>query len=263
MSPLTLGWLKRLLGALARRGIPELPGVDLDRFEARLGYRFRERALLVLALSHRSWIHEQNLERYQSNERLEFLGDSVLGLLINETLFHDNPDMAEGDLTQRKSLLASRKVLAQVGRELELGKVVLLSASERESGGERRDSILADAVEAVLGAAYLDGGLVAVRPMVTRLILDRRRDFLSSELHRNYKSLLQERVQAENQSPPRYRVESTDGPDHSKEFLVQVLLGGEVLATGRGRSKKDAEKEAARRAIERLEEGGEGASSRD
>jgi len=252
VSPLALGWLKRLLNALSRASGPELPGIDLEGFQGRLGYRFKETGLLVLALSHRSWIHERGLERYESNERLEFLGDSVLGLLINETLFHDNPGMAEGGLTQRKSLLASHKVLAQVGHELGLGEVILISASERESGGADRDSILADAVEAVLGAAYLDGGLPAVRPIVQRFILDRRWEFLGSDRHRNFKSLLQERIQARDQSPPRYRVEYTEGPDHSKEFHVQVLIGGEVFATGRGLSKKDAEKEAARLALERL-----------
>ncbi len=246
--------MRRLLNALSKASGEELPGIDLEAFQERLGYRFKELQLLVLALSHRSWIHDRGLERYKSNERLEFLGDSVLGLLINESLFNENPDMAEGDLTMRKSLLASRKVLAEVGSELGLSEVILLSPNERESGGATRDSILADAVEAVLGAAYLDGDLRAVRPIVTRYILDRRSEFMESEEHQNYKSLLQEKVQAQSQSPPRYRVESTEGPDHSKEFRVQVLIGGEVIATGMGRSKKDAEKEAARLALELLDE---------
>lgn len=237
---------------LSNASEPELLGVDLDSFQKRLGYRFKEIPLLVLALSHRSWIHDQGLERYKSNERLEFLGDSVLGLLINETLFHDNPDMAEGDLTQRKSLLASSKVLSQVGFALGLSEVILLSQNERESGGATRDSILADGVEAVLGAAFLDGGLDAVRPIVTRYILDQRGKLLTSEEHKNFKSLLQERIQADSQNPPRYRVDSTVGPDHSKIFHVQALIGGEVIATGQGRSKKEAEKEAARLALEIL-----------
>ena len=230
-----------------------MPGIDLDGFQERLGYKFKEIELLILALSHRSWIHDRGLERYKSNERLEFLGDSVLGLLINETLFHENPGMAEGDLTMRKSLLASRKVLADVGAELGLSEVILLSPNERESGGATRDSILADGVEAVLGAAFLDGELRAVRPIITKYILDRRGEYLDSDEHQNFKSLLQERIQAESQSPPRYRVESTEGPDHSKEFRVQVLIAGEVLATGLGMSKKDAEKEAARLALEVLD----------
>jgi ribonuclease III len=250
---LALEWLRRLLSALSKASGPELPGIDLDGFQDRLGYRFKEIDLLVLALSHRSWIHDRGLERYKSNERLEFLGDSVLGLLINETLFNENPDMAEGDLTMRKSLLASRKVLADVGAELGLSEVILLSPNERESGGAKRDSILADGVEAVLGAAYLDGELRAVRPIIAKYILDRRSQYLDSDELQNFKSLLQERVQAESQSPPRYRVESTEGPDHSKEFHVQVLIGGEVIATGIGMSKKDAEKEAARLALEVLD----------
>jgi len=245
--------MRRLLSALSKASGPELPGIDLEGFQDRIGYHFQEIDLLVLALSHRSWIHEQGLERYQSNERLEFLGDSVLGLLINETLFHDNPNMAEGDLTQRKSLLASRKVLVQAGADLGLNEAILLSPNERESGGAMRESILADGVEAVLGAAYLDGGLEAARPIVARCILDKRQEFLSNAENRNYKSLLQEKVQAESQGPPRYRVHNAAGPDHDKVFTVQVLVGGKVIATGRGHSKKDAEKEAARLALEVLE----------
>ena len=244
------------MGFLPRRGLDEKWG-DLDPealkdFQERLGYRFRDSNYLLLALSHRSWIFDHDMERFQSNERLEFLGDSVLGLLINETLFHDNPRFGEGELTQRKSLLASKTILGRVGLDLRVGDVMLLSDNEREAGGAWRESILADAVEALLGAVYLDGGLEAVRPLVTRLILDRRFEFLDSDEHRNYKSILQERVQADFPGPPRYRVVNTVGPDHSKDFFVQVTVGGKVLATGNGRSKKDAEKEAARKALEVL-----------
>jgi len=251
------------MGSLARQGLDEKWGdVDqesLGEFQQRLGYRFRDGNLLMLALSHRSWIFDHGMERFQSNERLEFLGDSVLGLLINETLFHDNPRFGEGELTQRKSLLASKSILGRVGLDLRVGEVMLLSGNERETGGAWRESILADAVEALLGAVYLDGGLDAVRPLVRRLILDRRFEFLDSDEHRNYKSLLQERVQADYPSPPRYRVVDTVGPDHSKDFFVQVTVGGKALATGQGRSKKDAEKEAARMALELLDEKAESA----
>ena len=245
------------MAKLSRHDGEEWPGVDgeaLDEFQERLGHHFRNTDLLMLALSHRSWIFDHGLERFQSNERLEFLGDSVLGLLINEALFLDNPQFGEGDLTQRKSLLASRSILGRVGLDLRLGEVILLSDNERETGGAWRESILADAVEAVLGAIYLDGELGAVRPIVKKHILDRRFEFLESEEHRNYKSMLQERVQAHFPSPPRYRVENTVGPDHSKDFFVKVVVGGEVLAMGKGRSKKDAEKEAARMALKVLDE---------
>jgi ribonuclease-3 len=198
------------------------------------------------------------MERQASNERLEFLGDAVLGLAINVALVRELPEADEGTLTKLKSLLASRVVLAAVAEDLELGAVLRLSANEEESGGRSRDSILADALEAVLGAIYLDGGLAPARRLVATRVLSRKEEFLADESHRNYKSLLQERVQSIYKTPPRYRVGATHGPDHSKDFEVEVLVQGEVVGEGVGRSKKDAEQVAARMALERLDDGGEG-----
>ncbi len=190
------------------------------------------------------------MERCESNERLEFLGDSVLGLLINEALIRELPNEDEGRLTKTKSLLASRAVLAEVGHSVGLGEVLRLSVNELESGGRERDSILADAFEALLGALYLDGGLGPARALVEDTLLSRKEGFLSDDTHRNFKSLLQEKVQSLYKTPPRYRVEATHGPDHSKDFVVEVLVQGSVRGRGRGRSKKDAEQAAARAALE-------------
>jgi ribonuclease-3 len=194
------------------------------------------------------------MEREASNERLEFLGDAVLGLALNVALVSEFPDENEGTLTKLKSLLASRVVLASVAGDLGFGAVLRLSANEEETGGRQRDSILADAFEAVLGAIYLDGGFVPARKLVAARILARKEEFLADDSHRNFKSLLQERVQSVYKLPPRYRVEGTHGPDHSKAFEVEVLVRGQVVGRGSGRSKKDAEQNAARAALARLDE---------
>lgn len=195
------------------------------------------------------------MEREASNERLEFLGDAVLGLALNVALVGEFPDENEGTLTKLKSLLASRVVLAAVAADIGLGTVLRLSANEEETGGRTRDSILADAFEAVLGAVYLDDGLAPARKLVATRVLARKEEFLADDSHRNFKSILQERVQSVYKLPPRYRVEATRGPDHSKDFEVEVLVQGQVVGHGSGRSKKDAEQDAARAALARLGEG--------
>jgi ribonuclease-3 len=233
---------------------PSLPGdLKVTPFQKRLRYQFLNPDLLLLALSHRSWVFQKGQDRIHSNERLEFLGDSVLGLLINEGLFLSNPGLPEGDLTKRKSLLVSGDILMDIGANLGIDEVILISSNERGNSREIQGSIIADAVEAVIGAVYLDGGLEAARPLVQRLILDKQEHYLESDQHRNHKSILQEIVQSRFNAPPRYRIDSTSGPEHSKVFHVQVIVAGEVLANGEGRSKKDAEKEAARLALELLE----------
>jgi len=214
--------------------------------------RFENPELLLRALTHRSFTFEQGMERHESNERLEFLGDAVLGLLINEFLVREQPGVDEGSLTKTKSLLASRAILASVARSVRLGEALRLSRNEEESGGRERESILADAFEAVVGAVFLDGGLDPARELLDVVLLERQDEFLADASHRNYKSLLQEMVQSHYKTPPRYRVGGTSGPDHSKDFFVEVMVQGEVVGVGRGRSKKDAEQDAARDAWERL-----------
>jgi len=218
-------------------------------FEDRIGYRFVKPLLVCGALTHRSYFNVAGGALPESNERLEFLGDSVLELVVNDFLYHRYPEHQEGDLTKMKSLLVSRSVLSLVAAELGLGAYLLLSDAERVSGGEERASILADGFEAVIGAVYLDGGLRAASRFIERFLLGRSEDILDSSDHINYKSILQENVQERHKTYPRYHTTSEDGPDHSKEFTVEVRVRGKVLGVGKGTNKKAAEQAAAQEAL--------------
>jgi ribonuclease-3 len=245
-------WLARLrnLPASAAESVaPELP--ELER---KLGHVFRDRSLIETALTHRSHAYRTGQERLQSNERLEFLGDSVLGLIVNEYLFRRYPDQSEGELTKVKSLVVSRAVLSRAAESIELGQHLILAPGEVDAGGRTRSSILSDAFEAVLGALYLDGGLVPVQDFVHQELLDDLEETLADHQLANYKSLLQEKVQASLKTPPRYKVTSTSGPDHAKRFVVEVVVRGRVLGRGEGNSKKLAEQRAAREALLTVEQ---------
>lgn len=227
---------------------------DREVLEAKIGYGFRDRTLLRQALTHRSHVHVTGHERIESNERLEFLGDSVLGMVVNEYLYHHYTGKEEGDLTKIKSLLVCGATLAKVGERAGLGDHLLLSRSEAGTGGRKRESILADATEAVIGAIYLDGGLEEAKEFVRRHILINVEASLQERTHRNYKSLLQEQLQARYKVPPRYKVSYTTGPDHARRFTVKVTLKGTVLGVGSGTSKKQAEQRAAESALARIDE---------
>lgn len=249
-------WLLRLLPAPFRARFGARPsGVHrLAELEGKLGYRFRDRQWVRQALTHRSHVHVSGMERLESNERLEFLGDSVLGMVVNEFLFQRFEEKEEGDLTKIKSLLVCGPTLARIGHRLGLGQHLLLSRSEAGTGGRKRESILADATEALIGAVYLDGGLEPVRELIHRHVLVNVNETLQERTNRNYKSLLQERLQARFKVPPRYKVSYTTGPDHARRFTVKVSLRGQVLGVGSGSSKKQAEQRAAEIALARLEE---------
>ena len=223
----------------------------LRQLEEKIGVRFRDISLLNQALVHRSYLDGRSVNRIESNERMEFLGDSVLGLVVNEHLYRKHPQENEGDLTKIKSLVVSRQILAQKAEETGLGRFLLLSASESEAGGRNRASIIADALEALIGAIYLDQGLPAAQRFVRGIILDEMKEITENEDHLNYKSLLQERVQGERKSHPVYRIRREIGPDHEKMFHVDVSVGGQVAGHGEGRTKKEAEQAAARSALER------------
>ncbi|MFT5314255.1 MAG: ribonuclease-3 [Candidatus Krumholzibacteriia bacterium] len=226
--------------------------VHLDALEVKLGYTFIDRTLLSNALLHRSHIHVTGQDRESSNERLEFLGDAVLGLVANEELYHSYPDRSEGDLTKMKSLLVCGARLSEVAMELELGEHVRMSRSEAATGGRQRSSILADTTEALIGAVYLDGGLDPASAVIKRVVLQGSKKVLAQRSLRNYKSRLQELVQARFKSPPRYKVTQVSGPDHNRTFEVSVSFQGEVLGRGEGRNKKTAEQHAARIALEQM-----------
>ncbi len=228
---------------------PEKVERDLDTLEAVIGYRFFDRSLLSLAIKHRSYVFASDGSGIESNERLEFLGDAVLDLVVTEYLYRSFRSKREGELTQVKSLIVSKSVLAQKGREMGLGKYILLSKEEEQSGGRERTSIIGDAYEAVLGAIYLDGGLDGSRTFVARHLLCDVEEISTNGDNLNFKSVLLEHVQSEGRGHPRYFVNSEDGPDHEKIFTVEVAIGGEIMGEGKGRSKKEAQQMAAKEAL--------------
>jgi ribonuclease-3 len=265
----------------------------LDELEAALGHGFARRELLVCALTHRSLANEKtanekatnekasigtaNLERVtaqrqkevaggEDNERLEFLGDAVLGLVVAEAMFEAHPEWHEGELTRVRAQLVSRKHLAEVAAAINLGSHLRLSRGEERGGLRNKSTVLSNSMEAVLGALFLDGGLDPVRAFARRYVMGEVAEQLAEELRSgaalgNYKSALQEYAQSAHLGTPVYRVKGESGPDHRKRFLVEVRLQGEdskpgqPLARGKGSTKKLAEQDAARRAFEGLKTG--------
>jgi ribonuclease-3 len=249
---------------------------NLAELEAALGHVFRAPGLLVRALTHRSLAREQAAQENSNeggwevaggtgdNERLEFLGDAVLGLVVAESLFGVHPDWHEGELTRLRARLVSRQHVAQVAEAVALGRYLRLSKGEERGGLRHKSTVLSNTMEAVIGALFLDGGLEPVRAFARSKILGEVAEQLAEELRSgaalgNYKSALQERLQATHAGTPVYRVKSESGPDHRKRFLVEVRLKieagepGKPLARGTGSTKKLAEQDAARRALEKLD----------
>lgn len=229
-------------------------GGRLAELERRIEYRFRNRDLLLEALTHRSTLGE--LKPGQSGvtyERLEFLGDSVLALVTTDFLMHIFPEENEGQLTQKKSLLVSQAVLSKKAETIGLKDFVVLSGNALRGGVHAQESIQTAVLEAIIGAIYLDaGGIEKARIFIEYFILDDIEEILGHSDHVNYKSLLQELVQSRFRTYPRYRVKSTTGPEHEKIFLIEVRASHGVLGRGRGKSKKDAEQMAAKDALSRL-----------
>jgi ribonuclease III len=242
----------------------------LTELEAALGHGFARSELLVCALTHRSLVNQQMQEAPAEppssagdNERLEFLGDAVLGLVVGEALFLDHPEWREGELTRVRAQLVSRQHMARVAAAISLGDHLRLSRGEDRSGLRRKNTVLSNTMEAVIGALFLDGGLEPVRAFARRYVMGDTVEQLAEQLRSgaalgNYKSALQERLQAERAGSPVYRVKNESGPDHRKRFLVEVRLKtadgepGKPLARGIGTTKKHAEQDAARRALAHL-----------
>lgn len=224
----------------------------LEDFERRAKIRFRDLRILDEALTHRSFSSRDAKGGARSNQRLEFLGDSVLGLVVSDDLYRGKPSWREGDLTKRKSILVSKNVLADAARALGVGQYLRLSDEEVESGGDERDSALADALEALIGALYVDQGLQGAADFLRRQLLGPLRSVDVTDEHPNFKSELQERVQAKYRIHPRYRVTKTVGPDHQKVFTVEVSVARQVMGLGSGLSKKEAEQMAAQEALEKI-----------
>ncbi len=218
--------------------------------ENAIGYRFKNITLLQNALAHSSYANEQWHDSLKSNERLEFLGDSVLGMVVAEHLYRNFPDRPEGDLTRMRADMVCENSLARIAETLCLGDYLLLGNGEEQSGGRHRPSILADAVESVIAACFLDGGMAPAEQFIRNFVLC---NVPASQLkNKDYKTTLQELVQQKKDQQLSYRLTGETGPDHNKEFTVEVSLNGKVVGTGIGTSKKRAEQDAARAAIEIL-----------
>ncbi|MFL6449286.1 MAG: ribonuclease III [Bryobacteraceae bacterium] len=229
----------------------------LELLEERLDYRFRNRSLLFHALTHRSWSveHRDISSALGDNERLEFLGDSVLGFVVSEALLDRFPGESEGQLSQRKAHLVSSNHLYACALELKLGEFLLLGKGEEQNGGRARRTVLANAVEAVIAAMHLDGGLEPVREFIRRTVLREQNEGSepASGAAPNYKSVLQEEAQARGWPVPRYTIVDTTGPEHAKVFLIEATIGDQFSSRAAGSSKKAASQDAARLLVQQLE----------
>ena len=219
--------------------------------ETAIGYRFRNIALLQNALTHSSYANERWHNSLKSNERLEFLGDSILGMVVAEFLYKTFPDRPEGELTRMRADMVCEKSLASVAARIDLGRHLMLGNGEEQGGGRNRDSILADAVESVIAASFLDGGMDAARNFIEKFVLV---EVPVKKMHNvDYKTALQELIQQKKNQTLSYALVGESGPDHDKRFEVEVSLNGRVIGVGSGSSKKRAEQMAAQSALENLQ----------
>ena len=223
----------------------------LTELQKNIGYVFRKEELLRQALTHSSYAHEKNLKQLMDNERLEFLGDAVLEVVSSEFLFNNHPEMNEGQMTKLRASLVCEQSLAACARQLELGSYLLLGNGEDLTGGRERDSILSDAWEALIGAMYLDGGFTSAKEFILKYVLQ---DIEHKKLFYDSKTMLQEVIQNKYKMTLHYVLLSEDGPDHNKVFTVQAYMDDTPLMTGKGRTKKSAEQNAAYRSLLQFEQ---------
>lgn len=234
------------------------PSEEMNRrfseLEEKIGYHFNDRKLLMRALMHTSYSNEHRMDRLDNNERLEFLGDAVLEVISSDFLYRKYRDYPEGKLTRLRASLVCEQTLALCSHDIDLGSYLLLGKGEAATGGRNRDSIVSDAMEAVIGAIYLDGeekGFENARKFVLRFILN---DIENKQLFYDSKTILQEMIQSEHKDQLAYELLKEEGPDHDKQFTTRVMMGDRELGRGRGRTKKASEQEAAYRAILKLKE---------
>ena len=223
--------------------------LELNKLEELIGYRFKDRELLTMAVRHSSYTNEHHMDRIHCNERLEFLGDAVLELLSSEFLYQTYENYPEGELTKLRASLVCEPTLAYDARVFSLGQYLLMGKGEENTGGRGRDSIVSDALEALIGALYLDGGIEAARKFVRQYVLN---DIAHKKLFYDSKTILQEIVQGKTGGDVKYRLVKEEGPDHDKKFTAEVWVGDKVLGCGTGRTKKAAEQSAAYHAIRTL-----------
>ena len=220
--------------------------------EEKLGYTFKNKALLENALQHSSYANEHRNAGTRSNERLEFLGDAVLGVVTADYLYRRHPDLPEGDLTRIRAALVCEESLHEVARSLGLGRHLRLGRGEEQGGGRERPSILADATESVFAAVYLDGGMEEATALIHRVLLDKEREEAVEDRRRDSKTGLQELARRKRGSSLGYQMTGASGPDHAKVFEAAVVLNGEEFSKGTGHSKKEAQQAAAKEALEKL-----------
>lgn len=224
--------------------------MDTSKLQNQLGYNFKNEEVLNEALTHRSFLNENSNWKLPNNERLEFLGDAVIELVVTEELFNRYPDKEEGWMTSVRAALVNYVMLAEVARAIGIEKFILLSRGELKDTGRARDVILANAIEAVIGAVYMDGGYAPVKKLINDAVLSHLDDVLKKNLYQDAKSQLQEKVQAHLKLTPVYKVIESVGPDHKKIFTIGVYFGEKLIAQGSGPSKQDGEVDAARKALE-------------
>ncbi|HUW63807.1 MAG TPA: ribonuclease III [Spirochaetia bacterium] len=228
------------------------PSAALDVLKERLGLAWADDSLLHLALTHSSYPYENRVAGGDDNQRLEFLGDAVLGLLISDYLYRTYPRYTEGELTKLRAAVVCEPSLASVARELGLGECLNMGRGEERSGGRRRPSILADAMEALLGAVYLGGGIAEAKRVVHEYFIPLINEVVGGHRERDYKTVLQEKLQQYSTAPLSYTIVKEEGPDHNKIFTAAVVYRGRILGNGAGHSKKLAEQQAARSALVQL-----------
>ena len=229
-------------------------GNPLEDLEERIDYGFKDRALLIKALTHSSYANECRVEQ-GDNEQLEFLGDSIIGFVVSEYLLANHPQLSEGQLSKLRAHLVSSGSLFRSASSLELGCFLNLGKGEEKNGGRRKQALLVDATEALVAAVYLDGGMDAARRLVLKQFAEDLQDIRSGRFaSTDYKSRLQEKLQSLRSGRPEYSVIDESGPDHQKQFSVRLTIGGKPTAEGQGETKKNAEQEAARQALEILEQ---------
>lgn len=225
---------------------------NYQNLEKKLGVKFKNPHLLNQALVHRSYLNETTDKKLTSNERLEFLGDAILSFIVSEWLYQNFPDYSEGTLTNLRSHLVKTETLAKIASQLQVGQYLLLSRGEKESGGQKNPSLLANTLEAIIGAVFLDQGLPAAEKLVKKNLKPLLESLIETGEFKDYKSLLQEKIQAKTRQTPVYKTIKEVGPDHAKIFTVGVYSQDKLLAKAIGKSKKEAEEQAAGQALEKL-----------
>lgn len=242
-----------MLKIFRKKPFPAQETAQMERFESVLQYKFSNLVLLKRALSHKSYVNENKLSELDHNERLEFLGDAVLELGISDLLMSFFPTSREGEMSKLRAAIVNETALSEVARELKLGDYIFLGKGEEQCDGRDKSSLLSDALEAVLGAVYLDAGFKEAYRLVYRLFSPIVKRATKEDINRDYKTKLQEEVQNIYKQAPQYRLIAEQGPDHDKTFEVHLFVAGQKMGEGSGKSKKQAEQEAAQNALEALE----------